>query len=576
MSVRTKRAARTSEATPTIARASCSMCSSCQSQPASAGVGHGSSRGGNYCGPQGFERAWLALLASLYGVARAEIEQREKKRQLRTRNYWIGGLSVVVIGFAGLTAWALWSRSEAIVQGKIAEARRKTATAAQLVAESRRNERLESLALAAEANAIKESPATKANLVELIERFWHVDNVAWDEPGTWHPLVRSPDSRWVATGTPGGKVRLWQYPGGELIGTLYTGGSAVVSLAISGDGRLVAVGDYAGALRVWRFDDRTLVSELGHESEDYAASIALNGDGSRLFAARGTSVEIWSVADQRLTNTLDNEAEINTLTVNRDARLLATGSDDNKVRLWDLKTSKRLWTLGGHGAEVEAVAFSPDSKTLASAGGDRTIRIWRLSDRPTSVSLVGSQDIVRALAFDDTGKRLVSGGREGALRVWDLDVGKEINLGMQGQNVEAAAFLLDREHVVASGTDGSVVFWDLQKNSPFASTLQRHRTGSQIFGLAVSRDGRFVASGGDDGFIRLWDMRASEAAGAEQQFHIGTAIESLAISADNRYLAAGTESGRIDILEIPQGRRIGTDSPAHTGAVHALAFHPSG
>src|SRR5690349_5654935 len=63
-----------------------------------------------------------------------------------------------------------------------------------------------------------------------------------------------------------------------------------------------------------------------------------------------------------------------------DGKVLATGSYDNTVKLWDFKARKELLTLKGHTAPVYSVAWSPDGKTLASASQDKTIRLWNPKD----------------------------------------------------------------------------------------------------------------------------------------------------------------------------------------------------
>jgi WD40 repeat protein len=55
---------------------------------------------------------------------------------------------------------------------------------------------------------------------------------------------------------------------------------------------------------------------------------------------------------------------------------LASGSDDNTIKLWDVATGKPITTLKGHTSPVWSVSFSPDGKTLASGSEDNTIKVW--------------------------------------------------------------------------------------------------------------------------------------------------------------------------------------------------------
>ena len=59
-----------------------------------------------------------------------------------------------------------------------------------------------------------------------------------------------------------------------------------------------------------------------------------------------------------------------------DGTLLASGSLDKKIRLWDVKTGGEIKQLQGHTESITSVVFAPDGKVLASGSGDGTIRLW--------------------------------------------------------------------------------------------------------------------------------------------------------------------------------------------------------
>jgi WD40 repeat protein len=72
-------------------------------------------------------------------------------------------------------------------------------------------------------------------------------------------------------------------------------------------------------------------------------------------------------------------ASVGGVSFSADGRLLASGGNDNAVKVWDASGGKELATLTGHTGWVRCVAFNPVKPQLASASWDQTVRLWDVS-----------------------------------------------------------------------------------------------------------------------------------------------------------------------------------------------------
>src|ERR1043165_5470573 len=72
-----------------------------------------------------------------------------------------------------------------------------------------------------------------------------------------------------------------------------------------------------------------------------------------------------------------------------DGKTVASGADDNTIKLWDVKTGQEMKTLSGHTDRIISLAFSSDSKTLASGSLDGTIKLWDVISGRESKTIIG-------------------------------------------------------------------------------------------------------------------------------------------------------------------------------------------
>jgi WD40 repeat protein len=101
--------------------------------------------------------------------------------------------------------------------------------------------------------------------------------------------------------------------------------------------------------------------------------------------------------------------------------MLATGSADKTVRLWDVRTHLQLGQpLRGHASQVSGVAFSPDGRMLATGSADKTVRFWDIrTHAQLGQPLRGSSSDVWSVAFSPDGRTLVSTGADKSVRLWE-------------------------------------------------------------------------------------------------------------------------------------------------------------
>ncbi|WP_406430589.1 hypothetical protein OHB00_02050 [Streptomyces sp. NBC_00631] len=250
-----------------------------------------------------------------------------------------------------------------------------------------------------------------------------------------------------------------------------------------------------------------------------------------------------------------------------DGRSLASGSDDQTIRLWDTATGRLRTTLAGT-AIVESVAFSPSGRTLASGGADGKVRLWDAATGKLRTTLTGDADtVVNSVAFSPDGHTLASGSDDGKILLRNTATGtlRTILTGHIG-GVNSVAFS-PNGRTLASGCDDGAGLWDTA-----AGKLRTTTADQAVLSVAFSPDGRTVVSGSDDG-VRLRDAATGR---LRTTLTGGTAaVESVAFSPDGRTLAGGSDDGKIRMWDAATGK-LRTTLTGHTDLVQSVVFSPDG
>jgi WD40 repeat protein len=265
------------------------------------------------------------------------------------------------------------------------------------------------------------------------------------------------------------------------------------------------------------------------------------------------------------------------IAVSFDGQMIASGSDDNTIKLWHLGTGELIHTLTGESGRVLAIALSPDGQTLTSSHKttDRScIKIWHLgSDRQLEGTLrhtlTGHHKWIYSLAITPDGQTLVSGGYK--IKTWNLDTGEPLQTFAGHKKwVYSLAISPDGQTLVSSGGDKSIKVWHLQTGELLRS-LNGH--ADWVRTVAISPDGQWVASGSDDNTIKLWELGTGNL--VRTLTGHSDWVLSVAISPDGQTLISGSRDNTIKMWHLSTGKLLCTLT-GHKNWVYSLAISPDG
>ncbi len=420
------------------------------------------------------------------------------------------------------------------------------------------------------------------------------------------------DNQWRGTQ---GATWLWAWEEDDKLERVRILPTAGTRIAFSANGEALATGSAEGSVRWW---DSGTGKELGAVAQGSTLGLALAGDGSWLVGnpcLRALPPVVWALPTGNRLDGLFDDAHtgVTALAASPVENVLATGSANQRITLWDMATRRERMRLTGHRNEVTALAFSPDGQWLASGSKDETVRLWRIAEPPprTEVSglhvsmrmggvvvsadgtlvaissAMGPPKIFRAqtleeiatikawcwpLAFSPDGKRLVTLQSGGLLELWETASGRSLG----GRWLPARP---NSECLSALSPDGGVLGLCGGRDLYFIDTLtggvlaHAHEHSGLILGSAFSPDGRLHVTGSQDGLAILREVPGGRVvhvlAGHKQD------LRGVAFSPDSRLLATGAHDNRIKVWDVSTGREI-ADLSGHKQVVNFLAFSADG
>jgi WD40 repeat protein len=340
-----------------------------------------------------------------------------------------------------------------------------------------------------------------------------------------------------------GAVRLWEMSSGKIRHMLPAGDKDSYTVAFSPDERFVAAAGLDKTARLWDTASGKLLHQLrGHD--DAIASVTFSRDSATLVTVSSHATRCWDVArGTKVKHAAEKTRYGLAAAFAPDGKTLALADEGGVVRLWDWASGKERWQIDAHAYRAHTLAFSPDGKTLATASADSAIGLWDVATGRSLDPTPGHRQRVRSVAYAADGHTIATAAWDGTVRLWDT----------------AKGTVLRRFDAVAA---------DKRPDYPDHSHM--------LADLALSPDGKLVATARSDNQVRVWDA----ATGKEVHRLPGHAV---AFSPDGQLIAVGgngTQSndaslGVIRLHETVSGKQVHV-LRGHLTGVAGVSFFPDG
>ena len=479
-----------------------------------------------------------------------------------------------------------------------------------------------SLLLSLESNYIADTlgdsdPARLGSLVTSINSVPQLDTYLRAHEGDIRSISFSADGHWVAaTGNAindTGIVTVWDLTSNEspIASQQFSGGTQrLLGVAFSPDSkRLAAVGDEK-KIFVWNSEtccEPILEFDIDNKARNLEF-VKLNGREFIAISA-GSQITFWDASTGKKNEAIifnipteDETVRILDIAISPANDMLAAGSEDGNITVWDLKTKETKFhacafgdaetnedsvcKLNGDGeTDIRGVAFNTDGTLLASGSTDHRVWLWNTASGALLARSVGGNEgghinTVSSVSFNPKTGQIASASWDNTVRIWqpiqneDQTWQLELMDSLTGHSnsIWAAAYSPDGSQLATGSSDKTLILWNVEQASQLGTPFKK--LDSAVWAMAVSPDGKHFAAADLSGYIHIWDFDGSELSNERELNHAGGVL-SLIYSNNNKWLASsGYTDNAIRIWDAQTGKELWKINNAHASEIWSLAFSP--
>ncbi|KAJ5689906.1 hypothetical protein N7462_004298 [Penicillium macrosclerotiorum] len=241
----------------------------------------------------------------------------------------------------------------------------------------------------------------------------------------------------------------------------------VNDVTYSTDGCLLATVSADGTIRLWDADLGVLHTRF-RGGMGWLNAVSMSPQNVLAAGSANGNIYLWDISTKsRLAVLEGHSGGINDVIFSLDGHLLVSGSNDRNVMIWQPAEFRELATFEGHTAAVKAISFSPTENIVVSASADCTVRLWDTVKPSRSSGLPRHKDTVTAVAVSPNGELAASISTDDTVRLWSTSTGALISVIDRGPIFmdiglawsSTVGFSSNGQEIVGTWADAAIYHW---------------------------------------------------------------------------------------------------------------------
>lgn len=413
--------------------------------------------------------------------------------------------------------------------------------------------------------------------------------------GVVNSIVVSRDGKFLLSGSNDGTLLLWDLETGEPIRQYgsydpFDGNNhAVFSVDFSADGQYAVAGRLDGSVQIWNIETKEMLREMDGHGNLAVLTVAYSPDGETVVSgSRDNRLVLWSVRTGRKlveftasSLNVGHVAPVRSVAYSPDNATIISAAEDGSIIVWDIDSGDELRYLGGIDRSIQelSVAVTHDGRRALAGSSNGRLTIWDITNEAVENYYEGHLDYVNSVDLSPNGEHAATASSDGSIIIWDV-ISSEILHTLEGhtQAVNRAIYSPDGAFIASGGDDGHILIWDTTSDDAI-SVVKDIEVGSPVSDMKYTGDGLKLVVATYEGQPLLIDVADGQII-QEYEGHARRVL-SIAVSPDGRTMATGAADGTIFVWDIETGERLQRythhpDEGVGVSRILSLDYSPNG